>query len=138
WGFGTVNHRLARELLFAGGERGVQVVGFDRKAPADSKEISQFPLGAVRALAVRSDDLQGRATFGFAATGDGDLWALDLKSPLGPRVAGKLENALEDPRSLIVADDLLYVADGKHGVVVVDAASPARMKVRAVVPPDAP
>jgi hypothetical protein len=138
WGFGTVNHRLARELLFAAGDRGVQVVGFDRKAPANSKEIGQVPVGQVRAFAVRCDDLQGRATWGFAATADGDLWSVDLKSPLGPRVAGRLEKAFEDPRAILVADDLLYVADAKKGVVVLDASTPARPKVRATAPIAAP
>ena len=130
WGFGTVNNRLARELLFTGGDRGVQVAGFDRKAPANSKEIGQVPLLGVRALAVRCDDLQGRAAWGFAATADGDLWTLDLRSPLGPKVVARLEKALEDPRALLAADDLLYAADAKKGVVVFDAAVPSRPKAR--------
>jgi hypothetical protein len=138
WGYGTVNHRLAREILFAAGERGVQTVGFDRKAPANSKEIGQVPIAAVRAFAVRCDDLQGRASYGFAATADGTLWTLDLRSPLGPKVVGRMEKALEDPRSLLVADDLLFAADGKRGVLVFDASAPARPKVRASVPLEAP
>jgi hypothetical protein len=137
WGYGTVNHRLAREIVWAAGDRGVQSVGFDRKQPANSKEIAQFPLAGVRAFALRSDDLQGRALTGFAATSDGTFWALDLKSPLGPRAAGRIEKALEDPRALLVADDLVYAADGKR-IVVFDASTPSRPRVRATLALPAP
>jgi hypothetical protein len=138
WGYGTVNHRLAREILFAAGDRGVQSVGFDRKAPANSKELAQLPLAGVRAFSLRCDDLQGRAATGFAATADGTFWALDLRSPLAPRVAGRVEKALEDPRALLVADDLVYAADGKKGIVVFDASVPSKPKVRATLALEAP
>ncbi len=134
WGYGTVNHRLAREFLFAAGERGVQVVGLDRKAPANSKEIGQVPLAAVKAFALRCDDLQGRAASGFAATADGTLWVLDLRSPLGPKVVGRIEKALEDPRALLAADEFVYAADGKRGIVVIDASVPSKPRVRAALP----
>ncbi len=132
-GFGSVNFRLGREFLFDAGERGVQVLGFDRRAAGNTKVVGQIALPPVRAFEVRSDDLQGRAAWGFAATADGDLTALDLRSPLFPKVSGRLEKALEDPRDLLVADDVLYVADGKKGILVVDAAAPSRMRVLATV-----
>lgn len=137
-GFGSVNFRLGRELLFDAGDRGLQVLGFDRKAAANTRVLGQVALPPVRAFQVRSDDLQGRAAWAFAATADGDLWALDVRSPLFPKVVGKLEGAVEDPRQLLVADDTLYVADAKRGLVVVDASSPSRMKVLGTTAPVAP
>jgi hypothetical protein len=138
WGYGTVNHRLGREIVLAAGDAGVAVAGFDRKTPANTREIARLPLAGVRALALRSDDLQGRAQTAFAATADGDLWALDLRSPLAPKAIGRLEKALPDPQALLVADDLVYAADAEKGVVVVDAANPSRMKVRATAALEAP
>jgi len=134
WGYGSVNFRLSRELLFLAGERGVQPAGLDRRNTANSKVLGQVGIPGVRAFEVRCDDLQGRAVTGFAAAADGDLYAVDLRDPLGPKVVDRLEGALEDPRGLIVSDDLVLVADAKRGVVVVDASRPAGMKVVSTTP----
>jgi hypothetical protein len=137
-GYGTVNHRLAREMLFAAGEQGVEILGFDRKNAGNTKSLGNVPLPGIKAFGIRCDDLQGRAAWGFAATVEGDLWTLDLRSPLGPKATGRLEKAVEDPRALLVADGTLYVADGKRGVASFDVTQPARPKARWVHALEAP
>jgi len=134
WGMGSVNFRLTRELLYTAGARGVQVVGFDRKTPANTSIIGQIGLAEVRAFEVRNDDLQGRARTGFAAGIDGILYSIDLRNPLFPRALDRLEKTFTDVRQVLVADDLLYVADAAVGLVVVDASNPARLRVMATFP----
>jgi hypothetical protein len=137
-GYGSVNFRLAREFVVASGERGLSLLGFDRKNPANTKTVGEIALPGVRAMDLRCDDLQGRAAWAFAATESGDLWTLDLRSPLFAKGAGRLEGALEDPRDLLVAGDLLFAADGKRGIVVFDASAPARLKPLGSLPLGSP
>jgi hypothetical protein len=138
WGHGSVNFRLAREIVMVAGDTGVQIVGFDRKTPANTRILGRLAVPDVRAFDVRSDDLQGRAAWGYAATGEGEIWTLDLRNPLFPKAVQKLEDAVEDPRDLLVAEDLLFVADAKKGVLVLDTSVPAKPKQVAAFPIDSP
>ena len=133
-GFGSVNFRLTREILLLAGEGGLQPAGFDRRNTANSKLLGQLGLPPVRAMDLRCDDLQGRALTAFLLLEDGALAAVDVRNPLDPRLAGRLPGAAPDGRGVLVADDLVYVADAKRGVVVVDASTPARPKEIAVLP----
>jgi hypothetical protein len=137
-GFGSVNFRLAREIVVASGERGISLVGFDRKNPANTKLLGEVPVPGLRAFDLRCDDLQGRAAWGFAADAEGSLWTFDLRSPLFPRAAGRIEKAFEDPRDLHVAGDLLFAADARRGILVFDASNPARPKQVGALAIDAP
>jgi hypothetical protein len=134
WGYGSVNFRLAREIVMVAGDTGVQIVGFDRKTPANTRILGRVGVPDVRAFDVRSDDLQGRAAWGYAATGAGELWTLDLRNPLFPKAVQKMEGAVEDPRDVLVEGDLLFVADAKKGVLIYDASTPARLKPLAALP----
>ncbi|MCK6481525.1 MAG: hypothetical protein L6R43_15710 [Planctomycetes bacterium] len=133
-GMGSVNFRLGREILLLAGDRGIQPAGFDRRNPGNTKLLGQLGTEAVRAIDLRCDDLQGRALTAFAALADGSLVSVDARNPLDLRVLGTLPGAAPAARAVLVADDLVYVADGRRGVVVIDASFPARMREVAVLP----
>jgi hypothetical protein len=133
WGYGTVNFRLTRELMYAAGDQGVHTVALDRRTPANSRVIHQQGLPPVRAFALRCDDLQGRAAHGYAVATDGSLYVLDFRSPLFPRTLGRLQNVATDATALLVHGHRLILTDGAGGVRLFDISDPAQPKVGPVL-----
>ncbi len=134
WGLGSVNFRLAREFLFTAGEQGLQIIGFDRKTPANTRLVAQVGLADIRAMDVRCDDLQGRAEWIVAACGDGSLVLVDVRSPMFPKVLTRIQGAVSDPRAVLCVDDAVFVADGTAGVRVFEGLGSTRLRQVAALP----
>lgn len=132
WGFGSVNFRLSRGLLYAAGTQGVQMIAFDRRVPANSRAVFQAGVPPVSAFALRCDDLQGRAEYGYAACSDGGLYVLDFRSTLFPKVPGRVSNAVQGATAMAVSGNRLVVAD-EVGVKVFDIAQPLQPRLVATL-----
>jgi LVIVD repeat-containing protein len=118
-GLGSPNFRLARDLVFATSARGFEVVALDRKNPAASRALATLPLPDAGKISLDLDPLQGRASRAFVGSSKG-ISVLDLGNPAFPRIAARIEAS--DPRDLLLAGGILYVADGASGVAAVDVA----------------
>jgi hypothetical protein len=126
YGRGSVNFRLARDFVVTGGQQGLKLVSLDRKSPADSALICAVGIADVRALAIIPDRLQGHARYVVAASPTEGLVVASTEIPGFPRVVERAAGMVEDPQRLLVADDVLYVADGKAGLRVIDISTPSK------------
>lgn len=128
-GRGSVNFRLAREMVAVAGAAGVRFVAFDRKAPANSAMVAAAPIDDVRAVAYANDRLTGRGQWLFAASATEGLAVLDVSSPGFPRIAARVPRACSSPEALVLAGTRLYLADGAAGVKVFDVSQPTSPKL---------
>lgn len=133
FGRGSVNFKLLRDFVFAGGVQGVRAFSFDRKTPADTTLLSSAGVDDVRAVAVLRDRLQGQAQYVFAASPVAGLVSVDVRSPGFPRIAARLEGAVESPERALVLDDLLAVSDGRAGLRFFDVSDPSRPKAKSTL-----
>jgi len=134
YGLGSANFRLTRELAYGLTAAGLWAFGLNAKTLTQSQPIARLDVaGGCRALALRLDEVRGRATAAFVATADGDLASVDLQSPGQPRLLGR-KPLVHDPRRLLVAGRHLYVADGTGGVAVIDVDKPAAPRLVAALP----
>lgn len=120
------NFRLARNLLFVGSTRGLDVFGLNRKALSDSLPLANVPEFGVVDVAVRCDPLQGFADTAYLACDSRGLLVVDLANPALPRPTTFLK--LDDATAVIHAADRLYVACGSAGIAIFDAADPRNPK----------
>jgi hypothetical protein len=116
-GLGSPNFRLARDLVFVSSARGLEIVSLDRKSPSASRALATLPLPGAGKIALDLDPLQGRASRAFVAAPEG-IAVVDLGNPAFPRVASRIPAS--DPRDVLLAGGVLYVADGTGGVLTVD------------------
>jgi len=128
YGRGSVNFRLARDFAVTGGERGIAMVSLDRKTPGNSVLISAVGIADVRAIAVLPDRLQGHARHVVAASPTEGLVVASTEVPGFPKVVERAAGMVTDPQRMLVADDVLYVADGKAGLRVIDVSKPRRLR----------
>ncbi len=128
YGRGSVNFKLGRDFMFAGGEQGISLISVDRKTPGNSAVISAVGVEDVRAIAVLRDRLQGHAKHVIAASPTEGLVVASTASPGFPKVIERAEGMVTDPQRMLVADDVLYVADGIAGMRVIDVSNPSRLR----------
>lgn len=116
------NFKLARNFMFVGSARGLDVIGIDRKAPGNSPPIANFPELGVVDVSVRCEPLQGHARVAYLACANRGISVVDLTNPALPK--GRKFVKLEDARGVVQAADRLYVAGGKSGLHVFDLSNP--------------
>ncbi len=134
YGTGSSNFRMTRELGFAVTQRGFWTIGLDAKTPAQTRPLARADVaGQPRALALRLDEVRGRATHAFVATASGELVTLDLSAPTTPTEIAR-RKVLQDPRRLLAAGRHLFVADGLAGVAIFEVERPTQAKPVAVLP----
>lgn len=134
WGLGSTNFRLTRELGYAIDGRALHTIALDRRQPIRTQAIADLPLpSGGRALALRSDPINGQATFAYVALQDGSLAVVDLRNPVAAKlVATRKEFA--DPRRLVQSGDWLFAADGPGGLLVFDLKQPDKPTLVGAMP----
>lgn len=126
YGRGSVNFRLARDFVMTAGDTGVRTVSIDRKNPADSALIAAAGVANARAVAIIPERTSGHARYVLTASPDEGLVTVSAEIPGFPRVVGRTADAVTDPQRMLIADDVLYVADGAAGLRVFDVSKPAK------------
>ncbi|MCC6782055.1 MAG: hypothetical protein IT457_04355 [Planctomycetes bacterium] len=135
WGLGSPNFRLTREVAHAITERAFVSIAVDGRTPSRTQPIASLALpDEARALALRMDEVRGRATHAFVAGASGSLHVIDTSSPAAPKLVKSVSLDLVEPRAMLCRGDWLYLADGVGGVLVVDVEKPELPRVRAALP----
>lgn len=116
----SANFRLARNLLFVGSTRGLDIFGLNRKGLGDSTPLVNLPELGVVDVALRCDPLQGFAQTAYLACDERGLLVVDLSNPVLPKSKKFLK--LDDAAAVVHAADRLYVACGTAGVSIYDVA----------------
>ena len=134
WGLGGSSHRLTREFAWAVDRRALHTIAVDGRQLARTLPVADLELPAAgRALALRVDPVQARATHAYVGLEDGALATVDLRNPVAPKLLAQ-ERVLSDPRRMVAQGDWLFVADGPGGVSVLDLTQPAAPKLVATLP----
>ncbi len=123
WGLGTgdansSSYSLTREILYAVGERGLELLLLDRENPIQSDFISRLPLGGAQKVIVDSDVVTGHASTAFVTIAGAGVAVVDVRNPAFPRVRAFV--AAGDARDATLAGNLLLIANGLGGMRVVD------------------
>ena len=120
WGLGSGNpsYELARELLVAVGESGVQTALFDREDPLRTLPLARLPLGGARRVVLDSDPISGHASTAFVVIENAGVALVDVRNPAFPNV--RAFAAAGDARDAALVGDLLVIANGVGGVRLVD------------------
>jgi hypothetical protein len=123
WGLGTGDHStssfaLARGLLAVVGERGLDTVLLDRENPERSVYLARLPLGGARRVLLDAAPADGRAATAFVVVESAGVVLVDVRNPAFPAVRAFV--AAGDARDVVLAGDLLIVANGVGGVRLVD------------------
>ncbi|MFO1052793.1 MAG: hypothetical protein U1F36_11315 [Planctomycetota bacterium] len=135
WGLGSPNFRLTRELGYAITEDALVGIAFDGRNPARTQPINTLRLGErALALALRMDEVRGRATHAFVALASGAIAIVDVGDPAFPKLVKRFDARLAEPRSMLCRGDTLYVADGAGGLCIVDVERPESPRVRSQFP----
>ncbi|MBI5852782.1 MAG: hypothetical protein HZB39_17360 [Planctomycetes bacterium] len=135
WGLGSPNFRLTREVGYAITELAFATIAVDGRNPSRTQPIASLTLRSdARALALRMDEVRGRATHAYVASADGSLSVIDVGSPAAPKLHKEFALDLVDPRAMLSRGDWLFVADGVGGVLCVDVEKPEQPRVRAALP----
>jgi len=130
FGRGSVNFRLMRDFIFAGGTQGLRAFSLDRKTPANTTLLSSAGIQDVRAVALKRHRNQGHAEYAYAASAVEGLVVVDVRSPGFPKIVSRTKGAVTSAERMLVLDDLLVVADGAAGLRFFDISDPARPKAR--------
>lgn len=134
WGLGSASYRLTREFAFAVDRRALHTIAVDGRQLARTLPVADLELPAAgKALALRMDPMQGRATHAYAGLDGGILATVDLRNPVAPRLLAQ-ERLLTDPRRMVAQGDWLFVADGTGGVAILDLSQPATPKLASTLP----
>lgn len=125
WGLGTGgdaggSFALARQLIVAVGERGVETMLLDREAPGASVYLARLPLGGAIKVVLDSDIITGHAATAFVVIEGAGVALVDVRNPAFPSVRAFV--AAGDAKDVLLAGDLLVVANGTHGLRLVDVA----------------
>ncbi|MFT7462376.1 MAG: hypothetical protein ACI9EF_000716, partial [Pseudohongiellaceae bacterium] len=123
WGLGSAaedggSFALARGLVVAVGERGLETLLLDRENPGASTYIARLPLGGARSVILDSDPLTGFANTAFVVIENAGVTLVDLRNPAFPTVMAFI--AAGDARDIVLAGDVLVIANGVGGLRVVD------------------
>ena len=134
YGRGSVNFRLARDFVMTATDTGMRAVSLDRKNPADSALIAAAGTRAARAIALVRERTSGHASHALVASPQDGLITVSTAIPGFPKVIGRAEEAVTDPQRMVVADGVLYVADGSAGLRIFDVERPAKPRQIAHLP----
>jgi hypothetical protein len=90
---------------------------FDVADPSQPRQVGSLdiPGGGFDVTVVDGDVRGGR--FAYLAAGEAGVWAVDVSDPAQPQLAGQA-NTPGDARTIAVVGDLVYVGDGKGGLLV--------------------
>jgi hypothetical protein len=100
---------------------GVRIV--DVSDPARPRALQPQPIPVTG----RSVDVQVEGNRLYVAAEHGGVTVLDISHPSQPVLLGQITTTFA--RKLTVSDDIVYLADDRSGLLVIDASNPAAMRV---------
>ncbi len=132
WGLGTGSEgggafSLARGLVVAVGQRGIETMLLDREDPAQSVYLARLPLGGARKVVLDSDPVDGHAETAFVVIERAGVALVDVRNPAFPRVRSFV--AAGDARDVVLEGGRLFIANGVGGVRLVDVSDRDRPRL---------
>ncbi len=128
----NANFALARNFIFVGSSRGLDVLALDRKQVTDTVPVATLPIFGVTNVALDVEPLQGFARRAYLSVARRGIAVVDLENAAFPREVGFVE--ADDPRASVVAANRLYVADGKGGLKTFDVTDRERPRLLSSLP----